>query len=94
MQGGIPTDVIVEDGIEAFLEIDAFRQTIGAYQDIIPTLFDQRFNTIFPFRRGQLTGDAFDLDGVGQGAAQFFGDILGGVDKSAKHNGLEAFLNQ
>ncbi len=70
---GVPGQVVVQHGVEVLLEVDAFRQAVGADEHILTGLGDQRRDARFALGGRQQPGDRLDPHLVGQGFAQLRG---------------------
>ena len=59
---GVPCQVVVQDGIEVFLEVDAFRQAVGADEHEPAAVGGEGIDARFAFGGGKPAGDRFDTD--------------------------------
>ena len=65
--GGVPGQVVVDDGVEVVLEVDALAQAVGGDQDALVGLA-QLGDALLALGGRQQAGDRGDLDARGQGA--------------------------
>ncbi len=83
--GRIPTEVVVHDRIEVFLEVDSFAETFGADQDAFGRL-SKFYDAGLAICRRHEAGNGDDLDVLGKPLAQLLGHVLGGRDESAEED--------
>ena len=60
MPGRIPGQVVMQYGVKATLQIDAFRQTIRAHQDVITWLRSESRNARLTLNRWQKARHRFN----------------------------------
>ena len=61
--GGVPRQVVVDDGGEAVLQVDALRQAVGGDQQAGAVVGAEGIDAGFAFLRGERSGDGVDLAG-------------------------------
>ena len=60
--GGVPGEVVVDDGVEVVLEVDAFGQAVGGDQDVAARSAVSSAIRPRAARRWQVPGDGCDVD--------------------------------
>ena len=93
MARGVPRQVVVNDGVEVILQVDALRQAVGGDQD--PVAFgraDPRYERLALFGgiSPVTTADGNSL----QVPAQVAGHVVSGRDEATEHHHVEAGLDQ
>ena len=91
--GGIPGEVVVHDGGESVLEVDAFGQAVGGDQDAGPVVGGEVVDAGSAFLRRQGAGDGLDprgRDGFGERSGEVLGEVLGGRDVAAEDDRVVA----
>jgi hypothetical protein len=91
--GGVPGEVVVEDGVEGVLEVDALGEAVGADEDAAIGL-GEASDAIFSLFRGELAGDRFDGDPLGEVGAELLGEVVGGGDEAAEEDGGVASVEE
>src|SRR5512137_2539878 len=92
--GRVPRQIVVNDGVELFLEVDAFAQAVGADENAGTTIVAaQSFDSGGSLLGWELAGDASDLHFLEPGA-QFRRDVFRCLDEAAKDDRLEAITEQ
>ena len=92
----VPGQVVVDDGVEVLLEVDALGQAVGGDQDA-PVVADQLLDPLAPLLVADLAGDRAHLEPVERPArslGSYVGEVVGGGDEAAEHDRPEAVLQQ
>ena len=79
----IPAKVVVKDGIELALKVDAFGETIGANQHVLRRSAEGG-DAGFTVGRRQCAGHGIDSDVLPEGIAEMSCNVVGGVDEPAE----------
>ena len=90
----IPRQVVVQHRVEVLLQVDAFRQAVGADQHEQTAAIDENVDTRFTFSRREVASDRFHSDIPRQLLAQVARDVLRSVDESAEDDGMETILEK
>jgi len=90
--GGVPRKVVVDDGVEVGLEVDALAQAVGADEHPLGML-GQVLDPVLPLLGREGAGDGGDLDAL-EGGPEMGGDVVGRVDKPAEDDRLVAVLDE
>ena len=93
--GRVPRQVVVDDGLEVFLQVHAFGQAVGRDQHRPPRLVagqvpDPRFALV----GRKHAGDGGDRVGGAEALGQVLGDVFGGVDEPAEDDRVVALEQQ
>ena len=92
--GGVPGEVVVQDGIEVLLEVDAFGETVGAHEHEPaapgPRISGQPGDALLALGVRKPAGDRLHPNVLRERGAQVPGDVLRGVDEAAEDDGVEA----
>ena len=97
MAGGVPREVVVHDGGEAVLQVDALREAVGGDQQPGAVVLGERVDAGFAFFGGQGSGDGLDPQaGVlgRQRGSEVLGEVVGGGDVAAEHDRVVAVGQQ
>ena len=90
--GGIPSEVVVNDGGEDVLEVDAFGEAVGGDENGLLG-FTEEVDPLLTFVGGILAGDG--LDGCPlELRGEMQGDVAGGSDIAAEDNRTEPVFEQ
>jgi hypothetical protein len=84
MTGRVPTKVIVKDGIEMILEVDALGEAIGADKDIVTAALDKGCDTRLPVTRRQKARDRLDTDFTRKLISQVLRHVIRRIDETAE----------
>ena len=90
--GGVPGEVVVEDGVEVLLEVDPLGEAVRRHEHpllVSPELLHPRF----ALGGRERAGDGGDLHAF-ELLPEFVRHVLGGGDEAAEDDGIEAVLNQ
>ena len=91
---GFQAQVVVQDGIEVLLEVDAFGEAVGAHEHepaaAGPRISGQPGDARLALGVRQPAGDRLHPDVLRERVAQVPGDVLRGVDEAAEDDGVEA----
>src|SRR5258707_2071550 len=93
MSGGIPGEVVMQDGGESVLEVDAFGEAVGGDQDARPSVSSEVGDTGFAFLWRE--GACHSLHtrggmGFGERRGEVLGEVLGRRDVSAEEDRMVA----
>ena len=93
--GRVPGEVVVDDGLEAGLQVHAFRQAVRGDEDGTPGLVlgqvpDPRQALV----GRQDAGDRGDRVLLAEAVGELLGDVLGGVDEAAEQDRVVAVEQQ
>ena len=92
----VPGEVVVNDGVEVLLEVDALRQAVGSDQDSGALSRADPRHPLLALFRGHLAGHG--VDGVAGNALQVLaevtGNVVGGRDEAAEHHDVEPLRDQ
>jgi hypothetical protein len=89
----VPRQVVMDDGVESFLEVDPLRQAIGRNKD--PTLMLRELvHAGLALVRGQLAGHRLDGDIWAEGRAQGVLHVFGGRDEAAENDRVRPVANE
>ena len=96
VSGRVPGQVVVDDGLECVLQVDAFGEAVGRDQDLVAR---RR-----PPRRARRRGRPVPRTGARRSRhrrrcssacpRRCVGDVVGGLDEPAEHDRVEAVLDQ
>ena len=89
---GVPGQVVVDDGGEKVLEVDAFRKAIGGHQDAAVG-FGHVFDSLAALFGCELAGDGVD-GGLRKCGFEVFGHVVRRGDVAAEHDGVVSVLEQ
>ena len=92
--GGVPGEVVVDDGGEVVLQVDAFGEAVGGDEDAVAVVGAEVGDGGFACFGGHGAGDGFDADVLPERLAEVFADVFGGGDVAAEHDGLVAVLEE
>jgi len=91
--GGVPGKVVMHDGVEVILEIDALAEAIGG--DEHPAACTSQFlDARLALGRWQIAGHSRHFDVFRQSGTQGVSEVLGGGDETAEDKRLESVLNE
>src|ERR1017187_502443 len=95
MTGGVPRQVVMEDGVEVALQVDAFTETIGGHEYALRE-FGECADTVLTLGRSEFAGDTDDFGAARDLAARTKcgGDVLGGLDEAAEDDWLVTVLEK
>ena len=93
--GGVPGEVVVDDGVEVVLEVDALGQAVGGDQDAAGAVFllgclGELLDAVEPLGRGERAVDAGDDGLPAELAVQLPGEVLAGGDVAAEDDRVVA----
>ena len=93
--GGVPGEVVVDDGVEVVLEVDALGQAVGGDQDAAGAVFllgclGEPLDAVEPLGRGERAVDAGDDGLPAELAVQLPGEVLAGGDVAAEDDRVVA----
>ena len=88
--GRVPRKVVVDDGLEVLLQVDAFREAVGGHQHVPTRQRAQLVDSSRPLLRRQRSGHRHHTRGRLQRLRQVFGDVVRRVDESAEHDRVVA----
>ena len=89
---GVPGQVVVDDGGEQVLQVDAFRKAIGSHEDAAVGICHV-FDPLAALFGREFAGDGVD-GGLGEGGFEMFGHVVRGGDVAAEHDGVVAITQQ
>ena len=95
--GGVPGQVVVHDRGEAVLQVDAFGEAVGGDQQPRAVVVGEAVDAQFPLLGRQGAGDRVDAQAralLGQRGGEMFGEVVGGGDVAAEHDGVVALGEQ
>ena len=95
--GRVPGQVVVDDGVEVLLEVDALGQAVGGDQHVVAVACRSARRRARALGRRQLTGDGCRRDRDASWAervGEVLGDVVGGVDEAAEDDGVVAVGEQ
>jgi hypothetical protein len=95
MTSRVPRQIVMKDGIEVILQVDAFAEAVGRHQYTLRKL-GQRADAVLALGWSEFTGNTGDLGTARDFAAgtKSGGDVLGGLDEAAKDNRLMTVLEK
>ena len=89
--GRVPGQVVVDDGVEVLLQVDALGQAVGGDQHrALARVAGQVADPGFPLVRRQDAGDGGDRVVGAEALGQVLGDVLGGGDEPAEDDRVVA----
>ncbi|MDT4830408.1 hypothetical protein FQZ97_638710 [compost metagenome] len=88
----VPGQIVMDDGGEQMLQVDAFGKTVGGDQDALLGIL-QVFHALPAFFGCEFAGDGID-SGLGESGLEVFGHVMGGGDVAAEHHRVVAILHQ
>src|SRR5690606_42111559 len=84
--------VVMDDGGEQMLQVDAFGKAICGDKDALPGILHV-FHALTALFRGELTGDGI-YGGRGKGGLEVLGHVMGSGNVAAEHHGVIAIFKQ
>ncbi len=97
--GRVPREVVMDDGVEVVLEVDALRQAVGGDEDaaggrVVGRLLGQLLDALDALLRRQRARHALDDGLAAELAVEVVADVLGGRDVAAEDDRVVAVLEQ
>ena len=97
MSGGVPGEVVMQDGGESVLEVDAFGEAVGGDQDARPSVGVRSLTRVSRSSGGRVPVTASTRAagmGFGEGRGEVLGEVLGRRDVSAEEDRVVAVLDK
>ena len=91
--GRVPGQVVVNGGVEEFLQVDALGEAVGGHHEAWLVAITQGVDLFFPLGGVQLAGDAEHFVLL-EKAPQGLGHIMGGGDIAAEDHWAETFFGE
>ena len=89
----VPREVVVDDGVEVLLQVDALRQAVGGDEHPAALGRADPRHALLALVRGHLAGHRVDGD-ARQAPAEVAGHVVGRRDEAAEHHHVEPGLDQ
>jgi len=87
---GVPAEVVMDNGVEEVLKVDAFAEAVGADKHVFGCGFEF-LDFRFAFRGWSRSSHGHDFGLFGESVAKFGGKIFGSGDEPAENDRTMAF---